>query len=230
MENFLSPIFLSNLAIFLVNLLLAISAHEAAHAWTSYKFGDDTAFLLGRVTLNPLKHIDPIGTLVLPILSFVFGAMGGGYARIPLIGWGKPTPVSPRKWNNFKKADFWVSIAGVLANLLLVLISLIIAKIIFMQGYTPENLFANDASPLLAFVSKMMVLNLSLAVFNLVPIPPLDGGKILANFLPQSLQPLLQMIEQFGFVLLLIFVYLGLFNLIMYPFFIALGTILNFIS
>ena len=81
------------LVIYMVVLLLAISAHEAAHAWMSYKFGDDTARLLGRVTLNPVAHTDPIGTLLIPIAGFIFGAMGGG--RFPLIGWGKPTPVNP---------------------------------------------------------------------------------------------------------------------------------------
>ena len=84
------------LIIYLVVLLFAISAHEAAHAWMSHRFGDDTAYLLGRVTLNPVKHTDPIGTLLIPIIGFVFGAIGGPVARIPLIGWGKPTPVNPR--------------------------------------------------------------------------------------------------------------------------------------
>jgi len=83
------------LIIYIVVLLLAISAHEAAHAWMSYKFGDDTAYLLGRVTLNPIAHTDPIGTLLIPIASFIFAAVGGPLAGIPLIGWGKPTPVNP---------------------------------------------------------------------------------------------------------------------------------------
>ncbi|HNQ14211.1 MAG TPA: site-2 protease family protein, partial [Pyrinomonadaceae bacterium] len=89
---------ISNLIIYLVVLLLAISSHEAGHAWMSYRYGDDTAYMLGRVTLNPVAHTDPIGTLLIPILSFVFGALGGAYASVPLIGWGKPTPVNPRKW------------------------------------------------------------------------------------------------------------------------------------
>ena len=84
----------SHLVIYMVVLLLAISAHEAGHAWVSYKNGDDTAFMLGRVTLNPIAHTDPIGTLLIPMVSFLFGAIGGGLASIPLIGWGKPTPVN----------------------------------------------------------------------------------------------------------------------------------------
>ena len=89
----------------MVVLLLAISCHEAGHAWMSWKFGDDTAFMLGRVTLNPVAHTDPIGTLLIPILGFVFGAVGGALAGIPLIGWGKPTPVNPRNWANYKLAN-----------------------------------------------------------------------------------------------------------------------------
>ena len=84
----------------MVVLVFSISAHEAAHAWMSNRFGDDTARLLGRITLNPIAHIDPIGTLLIPIVGFVLGSMGGTVARIPLIGWGKPTPVNPLRWRD----------------------------------------------------------------------------------------------------------------------------------
>lgn len=216
----------SHLVIFLVNLLLAVSVHEAAHAWTSLKWGDDTAYQLGRVTINPVKHTDPIGTLVIPIAAFIFGAIGGALGSIPLIGWGKPTPVNPSKWTDYKKGNFWVSIAGVLANLLLVIIGIAVTKILFMSGYTLQEL-AQGENPLLIFVKSLMLLNLSLAVFNLLPIPPLDGGKILENFLPESFKPIMELIEQFGFMLLLLFVYLGLFNIIISPFFMLLGKILQ---
>ena len=96
----MTPGLIAHLVIYMVVLLLAISAHEAAHAWMSNRFGDDTARLLGRITLNPAAHIDPIGTLLIPIASFVLGSMGGPVARIPLIGWGKPTPVNPLRWRN----------------------------------------------------------------------------------------------------------------------------------
>ena len=91
---------IGRLLIFLVVLLLAVSAHEAAHAWMSSRYGDDTARMLGRVTLNPMSHTDPVGTVLIPIMGFIFGAIGGGLASIPLIGWGKPTPVNPRNWTN----------------------------------------------------------------------------------------------------------------------------------
>ncbi len=222
-----AAVLLSHLVMFLVVLLLAVSVHEAAHAWTSHKFGDDTAYMLGRVTLNPVSHTDIIGTLVIPIVAFLFGAVGGALGQIPLIGWGKPTPVNPRKWTNYKTANFWVSIAGVLANLILVIIGIVLAKVLMTQGFIPEDFFTSSSNPLVIFVSNLMVLNLSLAVFNLLPIPPLDGGKILSNFVPDSFKPVLDMLEQFGFILLLLFVYLGLFRMIIRPFLIGLFYILN---
>src|SRR5918997_6964297 len=120
----------ANLLIYLVVLLLAISAHEAAHAWMSYKFGDDTAYLLGRVTLNPVSHTDPVGTLLIPIVGFIFASVGGPLAAIPLIGWGKPTPVNPLRWRDKDKANVMVSIAGILANIIIATIGFIILKVL----------------------------------------------------------------------------------------------------
>lgn len=213
---------ISNLVIYMVVLLLAISAHEAGHAWMSYKFGDDTAFQLGRVTLNPVKHTDPIGTLLIPIISFIFGAMGGAMGRIPLIGWGKPTPVNPRKWTNYKTANVMVSIAGVLANLALLIIGIVLAKILIAQGYNPREFFLGSSNPLMIFVGDLMTLNLSLFVFNLLPFPPLDGSKILSTFLPASFQPVLNLFEQYGFLILMFFIYIGVFNFIIAPFYFGL--------
>jgi len=217
----------SHLVIFMVVLLMAISCHEAAHAWMSNKFGDDTALKLGRITLNPISHTDPIGTLLIPIAAFIFGAIGGGLGAIPLIGWGKPTPVTPRNWTDYKKANFWVSIAGVLANLILLIIGIVLAKILMTQGISPNEFFSKTTNPLVIFVSNLMMLNMSLAIFNLLPIPPLDGGKILENFVPESFKPILNMIEQFGFMILLLFVYMGLFSLIIRPFLIGLFMLLH---
>src|SRR6476661_8344076 len=124
----------SHLVIYMVVLLLAISAHEAGHAWMSYKFGDDTAYLLGRVTLNPVAHTDPIGTLLIPIVAFVLGSVGGALGSIPLIGWGKPTPVNPLRWRKKDQANVMVSIAGVLANFILLLIGIGLAKLLMTQG------------------------------------------------------------------------------------------------
>ncbi len=116
---------------YMVVLLLAISAHEAAHAWMSYKFGDDTARLLGRVTLNPVAHTDPIGTLLIPIVAFIVAALGG---RFPLIGWGKPTPVNPLRWRKKDLANVMVSLAGILANLISATIGFVIFKVLLDDG------------------------------------------------------------------------------------------------
>src|SRR5215210_9037493 len=121
------------LIIYLVVLLLAISAHEAAHAWMSHKFGDDTAYLLGRVTLNPIAHTDPVGTLLIPIINFVIAVGVGGFS--PLIGWGKPTPVNPLRWRNKDLANVMVSLAGIMANLLLALIGFVILKAGLHAGF-----------------------------------------------------------------------------------------------
>jgi Zn-dependent protease len=192
----------------------------------SYKFGDDTAYMLGRVTLNPVAHTDPIGTLLIPIVAFILGSAGGALGSIPLIGWGKPTPVNPRKWERYKLANVMVSIAGVLANLILLFIGIGLAKILMMQGFTPADFFRGATNPLVIFVGNLMILNLSLFVFNLLPFPPLDGSKILATFLPESAEPILNMLEQFGFLILMFLIYIGVFRMIIYPFYILLINLL----
>src|SRR5688500_16458916 len=212
----------SHLVIYMVVLLLAISAHEAGHAWMSYKFGDDTAYMLGRVTLNPVAHTDPIGTLLIPIVAFILGSMGGALGTIPLIGWGKPTPVNPRKWDRYKLANVMVSIAGVLANLILLIIGFVAARIMLTQGFQIRDFFGGSSNPIAILVGDMMMLNLSLFVFNLLPFPPLDGSKILSTFLPPSAEPVLNMLEQFGFLILMFLIYIGVFRLIITPFLYAL--------
>src|SRR5919202_370639 len=121
---------IGQLIIYMVVLIFAISAHEAAHAWMSDRFGDDTARLLGRITLNPLAHTDPIGTILIPAAGFIFSVMGGPLRFVPLIGWGKPTPVNPLRWRNKSLANVMVSGAGIMANLLIAICSLIIFKIL----------------------------------------------------------------------------------------------------
>jgi Zn-dependent protease len=216
----------SHLVIYMVVLLLAISCHEAGHAWMSYKFGDDTAYMLGRVTLNPVAHTDPIGTLLIPIIAFVLGSMGGAMGSIPLIGWGKPTPVNPRKWTNYTWGNVMVSIAGVLANLVLLIIGIVAAKIMMTQGYTVFDFFGDSTNPLAILVGNVMLLNLSLFVFNLLPFPPLDGSKILSTFLPQSAQPIISLLEQYGYLILMALIYMGVFRLIIRPFLIGLVYLL----
>ena len=210
----------SHLVIYMVVLLMAISCHEAGHAWMSYKYGDDTAYMLGRVTINPMKHTDPIGTLLIPIISFVFGAVGGNFARVPLIGWGIPTPVNPRKWTDYKMANVMVSIAGIGANLILATIGFLIFKgLLEFNLITAENIDTGLMRPFVILLQYMIMLNVSLAVFNLLPFPPLDGSKVLSTFLPESFQPVFNLLEQYGFLILMLLVYWGLIGAIIRPVF-----------
>lgn len=218
---------ISHLVIYMVVLVLAISSHEAAHAWMSHKFGDDTAYMLGRVTLNPVKHTDPIGTLLIPILGFVFGAMGGALAAIPLIGWGIPTPVNPRKWTNYKWGNIMVSIGGILANLLLATTGFLIFKLLLeFDVINAGNIDAGLIRPLTIFFQYLIMLNVSLAVFNLLPFPPLDGSKVLATFLPASFEPALNLLEQYGFLILLLLIYWGVIGVIIRPVFMLVEYLL----
>ena len=207
---------IAQLVIYMVVLLFAISAHEAAHAWMSNRFGDDTARLLGRITLNPAAHIDPIGTLLIPIAGFILGSIGGPVARIPLIGWGKPTPVNPLRWRNKDLANVMVSAAGIMANLFLAICAFIIIKVFLMTGAfssIPESF----QEPVTIFLQYLLIMNVSLAVFNLLPFPPLDGSKILETFLPASAQPVLALMERYGFIILMLLIYVGFFGAIMRP-------------
>ena len=200
----------------MVVLLLAISAHEAAHAWMSYKFGDDTARLLGRITLNPVAHTDPIGTLLIPIVNFVLAAMAGPGFRPFLIGWGKPTPVNPLRWRQKDLANVMVSIAGILANLIIAIIAFTIIKVLLVTGLF-WSISEGLREPVGLLLSSMLSMNISLAVFNLLPFPPLDGSKVLETFLPASMQPMLEALEQYGFFLLMILMYMGVFSAIINP-------------
>lgn len=217
----------SHLIIYMVVLLLAISAHEAGHAWVSYKNGDDTAYLLGRVTLNPVAHTDPIGTLLIPIISFLFGAVGGAVASVPLIGWGKPTPVNPRNWSNYRIGNVTVSIAGVAANLILLIIGFAAARIMMTQGFGVADFFGQSKNPVAILIGYLMTLNLSLFVFNLLPFPPLDGSKILQTFLPSSAEPIFELFEQYGFLILMALIYIGVLRIIITPFFYGLIYLLR---
>jgi len=202
----------------MVVLLLAISAHEAAHAWMSYKFGDDTARLLGRITLNPVAHTDPIGTLLIPIAGFVIGHMSGPGVNIPLIGWGKPTPVNPLRWRNKDLANVMVSIAGILANLTIASFALITLKVLMRAGiFSGTTQLSGLSEPLWMLLTQMLLLNVSLAVFNLLPIPPLDGSKVLWTLLPESMKPALEALERFGFLILLVVMQMGILDVIFRP-------------
>ena len=204
--------------LYMVALIFSLSVHESAHAWMSNRFGDDLARLQGRISLNPVAHVDPIGTLLFPAMAFFTGA--------PLIGWAKPTPVNPFRWRNKRVANFWVSIAGVLCNFAIAIVAalimriLVIGKVIFLIATpygvrafpTNENsLIVEGAATLL---TVFLTLNVALGVFNLIPIPPLDGSKVLQSILPESFEPGFEALERFGFILLILAMFTGVFSLI----------------
>lgn len=208
--------FLSKLIIYMVVWIFSVSAHEFAHAWTSWKFGDDTAYNLGRVTLNPVPHIDPIGTLLLPIIGFVISFTSA--ANFPLIAWGKPTPVNPLKWTNKNAANVCVSIAGIVVNLLIAIVATIIIKVMISQAIiTRENFDVGMISIFFNFLYTLVLMNVGLAIFNLLPFPPLDGSKVLQTFLPRSFEPIFELLETYGFLILLVLVQLGVIRMIVVP-------------
>jgi Zn-dependent protease len=160
-------------------------------------------------------------------MSFVFGAIGGALGAIPLIGWGIPTPVNPRKWTNYRQANVMVSIAGIGANLILAIIGFAILKTLIETGAL--NGFDVDSGiikPILLFLKYLLVLNVSLAVFNLLPFPPLDGSKVLSTFLPESFSPIFALLEQYGFLILLLLVYWGVVGIIITPVFYLVNYLL----
>ena len=181
----------------MVALIFSLSVHESAHAWMSNRFGDDLARLQGRISLNPAVHVDPIGTLLFPAIAFFTGA--------PLIGWAKPTPVNPLRWRNKRVANFWVSAAGAISNFIIALIAGLGIRLLYSFGVIDRglNLLNTDstiATGAIELLWVFFILNVALGVFNLLPIPPLDGSKVLASILPPSFESGLEALEKFGFI------------------------------
>ncbi len=210
--------FVSKLVIYMVVWIFAVTIHEAAHAWMSLKYGDDTAYLLGRVTLNPIPHIDPLGTLFLPIVGFI-ASYSPTAAAFPLIMWGKPTPVNPLRWRKKEQANVMVSLAGIATNLIAAISFTVVMRVLLAYGvFSLDTARTGIAGPLFTLLISMIVLNVGLAVFNLLPLPPLDGGKALGSFLPASAEPVMHMLETYGVFILFILMWTGILGIIVTPF------------
>jgi Zn-dependent protease len=191
--EFISEIF------YIIVLVMSIVIHEFAHGYSAYLLGDNTARLSGRLTLNPIKHLDPFGSVILPILLILTKA---GF----IIGWARPVPYNPNNLRKGKIGNFIVAISGIAANLIIAVIFGLLIRFAPMLGiplYNPSSLFLN---PFYEITSIIVEMNLVLALFNVIPIPPLDGSKILFSFLPAKLHYIENFLERWGVFLLLFFI------------------------
>ncbi len=198
---------ISTLAIWALPVLLAITLHEAAHGYVARHFGDPTAEYAGRITLNPLRHIDPVGTLIVPGLILALTWNAGGM----LFGWAKPVPVSFGRLNNPKADMLWVAAAGPLANFVMAMGW----ALVFLLG---EHLGDSAYTlPMLKMADAGMHINAILMILNLLPIPPLDGGRIAVSLLPGRLAVQFAKLERFGFPILLVLLFTGVLGAVLGP-------------
>ena len=195
---------IQTICVYAIPLLFAITMHEAAHGWMASKFGDNTARMLGRVTLNPLPHVDPFGTIALPLIMLVGSSLAGMGGMI--FGWAKPVPVNPNYFRKPKQGMAVTALAGPVSNLLLAVLFLGIGKVIYL--YAPYSEGMNVFLEWCLFTVAPM--SVGMGLFNLIPIPPLDGSKVLAMFLPNSAYGQLMRYERYGILLLLALSWLGL--------------------
>jgi Zn-dependent protease len=201
MESLASTI--QDIAILAPPILIAITFHEVAHGWVADKLGDPTARLLGRLTLNPIKHLDPMGTIV--------------FFLTRMIGWAKPVPVNPLNFRDPLKGMMWVSIAGPITNLCLAAVSAIILRLLLSSDlqFVPSSSLIIE--PLFLMIKFSVIINVGLAVFNFLPIPPLDGSKILMGLLSREHAEVFSRIEPYGFIILILLIMTNITGIIIFP-------------
>jgi Zn-dependent protease len=196
--------FIAQLIILAPPLLLALTVHEFAHGYVAYRLGDPTAKNAGRLTLNPLKHLDPIGTIAFFFIKF---------------GWAKPVPVNPNYFKNPRKDMLWVALAGPATNLAMAIISAIVTKLVWaLASLLPYSALAEAILvPLNAMLIASVWINLVLCIFNFLPIPPLDGSRILSGILPDDLARSYQQVERYGFIIILVLAFSGILSKVILP-------------
>ncbi len=192
-------------------LMIAVILHEFAHGWVADKMGDPTAKLAGRLTLNPIPHIDPIGTIILPAMFIILGS--------PIIfGWAKPVPINPMNFRDLRKGTFLVSIAGVVMNISLAIgFGLLYRALDSLRTVADTFVVESIIIPLLIFSAKSVLINLVLALFNIIPIPPLDGSRALMSFLSFKYWELFYKYEMYGFLAITVLLFTGILGKIIYP-------------
>ncbi len=219
--NFLHGIDIASVVIQFAVLLFSLSLHEASHAWMADRLGDYTARYLGRVTLNPLAHVDPIGTILFPILQIV--------TNLPLIGWAKPVPINSVHLKNPQRDQVWISIAGPGANLLAAVVCFVALAILKLSSSQASGLLINMIvrfqvpheksllAPLMAMLFFALIINLALALFNFIPIPPLDGHWMLYAILPYNAARVVEKAGTYGIIILYGLMFLGIFRYLFIP-------------
>ena len=199
---------IQTIAVYALPVLFAITLHEAAHGYVARMFGDQTAFVAGRITLNPVKHIDPMGTIVVPAMILLMSSLGGGGF---LFGWAKPVPVDIGSLRNPKRDMIWVAAAGPGSNLLMAIGWAVVLKVLLMLGID-ERFF-------LEMAQAGILVNIGLMALNLLPVPPLDGGRILAGVLPWKMALQYSKLEPYGLFIVLALMLTQTMSIFLAPFY-----------
>jgi Zn-dependent protease len=206
------------IAVGAIPVLFAVTLHEVAHGWVASLRGDPTAEMLGRLSLNPLKHVDPVGTILVPGLMLLFSPY--------LFGWAKPVPVSFNRLNHPKSDMIFVALAGPLANLLMAILWVMVLKFTLVSGL--KGGVAGDW--LYAMAEIGIFINIILGAFNLLPIPPLDGGRVLRGLVPESIGRYLDRIEPFGLIILVVLLVSGFLRVLVGPIFSFMKSLIFFVT